>query len=306
MPRYRNKITGEIIDVPDGPQMPMNPTYPYQGPQAAADLSKTQVSNARTSQQMRQDDQMFPINKRLAELEAASRADKLNQDRLAQEAAQREAEAKDPFNSDRLQSVQQEAMQQLQTIGRIGKNYSGSILPAIGTGAETVKSWMGGTAANNIAADAESLQSAGAMQRIMKMAADNGGKNPLTPMSNSDVAMLARGIGNLDQSQSPDNYFANLNAYGGAAKRAYAGAVGMSTLKQEMDRQYQKYVRENPRATPGQRNTFLQTLKAQMPQQYDMRMKQRQAVRGAPRVQDRNNDGIPDDVRGILGKYGVR
>ena len=238
MPVIRNKRTGEQMWVPDqGPQMPANPEYPYKGPQAAAGVASTQTNTQRTAQQMQQDAELFPVQKRLADMDAEMKALKLEAERRAQEQAQREADAKNPFNSEGLRSIEQDSMQQLQTIDRIGRNYADrGILPAIGNGATWVRDHFGGQPANNIAADAGSLESGGALNKVMKMAADNGGKNPLVPMSNSDVQMLGRGIGNLDQSQSPENYFANLNNYAGGAKRAYAGAVGMRTLDAELKR----------------------------------------------------------------------
>ena len=297
MPVIRNKRTGEQMWVPDqGPQMPANPEYPYKGPQAAAGVASTQTNTQRTAQQMQQDAELFPVQKQLAEVNSQLAAVKLADAQRAQQLAQQEADAKNPFNPDRLQSVEQDAMRQLQAVSRIGQNYNNATLPAIGLGADTVKNWFGGTAANNIAADQEVLQSGGAMNRIMQMSADNGGKNPLTPMSNSDVQMLAKGVGNLDQSQSPDNYFANLNSYAEPAKRAYAGAVGMKTLDAELKR---LGIDKFPPAMQAR-------IRADALKRHQANMQQpRSSTRNAPRV-DRNNDGIPDDVRGILGKYGVR
>ena len=42
----RNKITGEMREFPDAPQMPADPKFPYEGPQAAAALGQTQTNTA--------------------------------------------------------------------------------------------------------------------------------------------------------------------------------------------------------------------------------------------------------------------
>lgn len=73
MARYRSKFTGEIIDVPDGPQMPANPTFPYEGPQAAANLNKTQQEIVNDAERIALERQRVQIAQQAAAQAAAAR-----------------------------------------------------------------------------------------------------------------------------------------------------------------------------------------------------------------------------------------
>lgn len=123
----------------------------------------------------------------------------------------------------------------METIARIRQNHNDAWLPSIGFGAEATRDWLGGTAASDINADIGTLKSGGALTDILKMTQETG-KNPFTPMSNSDVDLIARNKGNLDQAQSPKNFFANLGNYERAYTNAYGGAVGKRVLSQEIER----------------------------------------------------------------------
>lgn len=83
-----------------------------------------------------------------------------------------------------------------------------------------------GSAAYDLARDTETLKNAGALQRIMEMARDNGGKNPLTPLSNSDFQALASSLSNLDPGQSDEQYQKNLDVVENLYRRAYQSAGG--------------------------------------------------------------------------------
>lgn len=69
---------------------------------------------------------------------------------------------------------------------------------------------VGGTGAYDLARDTETLKNAGALTRIMEMSKQNGGKNPLTPLSNSDFEALSNSLSNIDPSQSDEQYQANV------------------------------------------------------------------------------------------------
>ncbi|MDB5662100.1 MAG: hypothetical protein JWN59_438 [Sphingomonas bacterium] len=60
--------------------------------------------------------------------------------------------------------------------------------------------------------DSETPKNAGALTRILEMAKQNGGKNPLTQLSNSDFQALASSLSNLDTSQSDGPYRATSSA----------------------------------------------------------------------------------------------
>ena len=234
MPTLRNKRTGETIFVPDQPSAPQgfpiglqDPTMPYKAPGAVADINQSQASTARTNQQISQEGGLFDARKRQAEAEA-----RLKEMQVAQ--AEAEARAKDPFNPAVMATVEADARRKLETIARIKQNIGGSWLPAVGTGAQTLAG-IGGTGAANVAADTDTLRSGSALSEVLKMTMATG-KNPFTPMSNSDVSLIANNTGNLSQTQDRENFMANLGNYENAYKRALAGAVGKRTLDSEIER----------------------------------------------------------------------
>lgn len=85
---------------------------------------------------------------------------------------------------------------------------------------------MRGTGAYDVAQDTETLKNAGALTRIMEMARTNGGKNPLTPLSNSDFQALASSLSNLDTGQGDAQYQANVQRVIDLYTRAYQAAGG--------------------------------------------------------------------------------
>jgi hypothetical protein len=265
-------------------QPPRDPTFDFKGPQAAAGVgqtvastSNTQANTQRTRQQIEQANALFEAQKREAEAKAMIA-------QLQAQQTQAEVESKDPLNQQALQSVSSDAMSKLQTIDRIRNNIDDAWLPAVGFGAETAAQ-IGGTNARNVQADIGSLKAGGALSEVLKMSQATG-KNPFTPMSNSDVELIARNTANLDQGQSPGNFNSNLGNYRNAYTKAYAGAEGLRTLKNEIESQVEKYQRENPGATPAQRQAFRATIEAQAPQIYNQKMSGgllRRPPRSAPR-----------------------
>ena len=239
MPYIRNKATGETVFVPDSgpsaiPVGPPNPKFPYEGPQAAASLGQTgastantQVNTRKTQQQIDHENALFDAQKKEADAKAL----------LAQmqaQAAQAEAQSKNPLNPQALQGASADAMAKLQTIGRIRKNIGNAILPAVGFGAQTAAK-IGGTNAHDVQADIGSLTAGGALSEVLKMSQATG-KNPFSPMSNSDVELISRNTANLDQGQSPGNFNSNLKNYENAYTKAYAGSEGLRTLNSEIER----------------------------------------------------------------------
>lgn len=160
----------------------------------------------------------------------------LDQERAARErdAAAREAEAKNPFNREQLSSSASDAYSKLQAIQRIEDEYKNSTLPVVGFGAETLAN-IGGTGAASVETDINALKAGGALTEVLKMTQATG-KNPFTPMSNSDVELISQNIGNLSQKPKPSTFFANLDNYKRAYQKAYVGATGMRELIDQMDR----------------------------------------------------------------------
>jgi len=105
----------------------------------------------------------------------------------------------------------------------IDRSKKGWLTTGFGAG---VAGSIGGTGAYDVAKDTETLKNAGALTRIMEMAATNGGKNPLTPLSNSDFQALASSLSNLDTSQSDTQFQANVQRVIDLYERAYRAAGG--------------------------------------------------------------------------------
>jgi len=123
-----------------------------------------------------------------------------------------------------LDSVRAEAIDKIR-LARTLQQRSRDGWFATGLGAKTVGSFSG-TGAYDVAQDTDTLKNAGALTRIMEMAKQNGGKNPLTPLSNSDFQALASSLSNLDTGQSDEQYQANVQRVIDLYARAYQGAGG--------------------------------------------------------------------------------
>lgn len=116
-----------------------------------------------------------------------------------------------------------EARQKLQLIDSLDKrSKEGLFATGFGSG---IASNFNGTTAADVSKDVQTLSAAGALQRIMEMSASNGGKNPLTPLSNADFVALGQSIANLDPTQSDEQFQRNLKAYRDIYTRALQ-AVG--------------------------------------------------------------------------------
>ena len=68
----------------------------------------------------------------------------------------------------------------------------------------------------------------------MEMAQTNGGKNPLTPLSNADFVALGQSISNLDPTRDDATFQKNLKIYADIYRRALLGVgVDLSQLDEE-------------------------------------------------------------------------
>ncbi|MAM37244.1 MAG: hypothetical protein CL949_01770 [Erythrobacter sp.] len=90
----------------------------------------------------------------------------------------------------------------------------------------SVAGWFEGSQAYDVAKDTETLKNAGALTRIMELARTNGGKNPLTPLSNADFQALASSLSNLETGQSDSQYQNNVQRVIDLYSRAYTAAGG--------------------------------------------------------------------------------
>lgn len=132
---------------------------------------------------------------------------------------------KPPFSPEDLKSANLDAREKLGVIQRL---YGGSnSWFGTGFGADTLSNF-GGTNAANVKADIDRLNAAAGLKKILDMAQQNGGKNPLAPMSQGDVETIAKSVGNLDIKQGDDQFQRSLLPYLHAYMSAFLATGGTS------------------------------------------------------------------------------
>ena len=131
--------------------------------------------------------------------------------------------AKPTVTPDQMKAVRVDALNKIITARRLA-NQSRDGWFATGFLAPTAAK-IGGTPARSAQAMADTLKSGGALSEILKMTAATG-KNPFTPMSNSDVDLISRNLANLDIGQSDQDFQRQVGTYEGAYRRAWKGAKG--------------------------------------------------------------------------------
>ncbi len=137
------------------------------------------------------------------------------------------------LSEEQKRSIRDEATQKLGLIDSLERrSREGWFATGFGSG---LASTINGTTAADVAKDVKTLAASGALQRIQDMARDNGGKNPLTPLSNADFTALGESIANLDPTQSDEQFQRNLGVYRDIYRRALEAAGGASA--QPDDRQ---------------------------------------------------------------------
>lgn len=194
---------------------------PYARPSAAAKLQKDQIDAANAAA-MSGDIR----RKTRADADAAEAAARKARDEAAQAEATRKA-----LDADKA-SVRQEALDKIRLARSLQqRSRDGWFTTGIGAG---VARQFGGTGAYDVSQDTDTLKNAGALTRIMEMAKANGGKNPLTPLSNADFQALSSSLANLDTSQSDEQYQRNVQRVIDLYTRAYQGAGG-SDLEGDLD-----------------------------------------------------------------------
>jgi hypothetical protein len=137
-----------------------------------------------------------------------------------------------PKSDSDLATVRNEALDKIRLARSLqGRSRNGWFTTGLGA---SLAGAVGGTPAYDVKQDTETLKNAGALTRIMEMARTNGGKNPLTPLSNADFQALSSSLANLDTSQSDDQYQANVQRVIDLYEQAYKGAGG-SDLEGDLD-----------------------------------------------------------------------
>jgi len=136
------------------------------------------------------------------------------------------------LNPGQKNAIANEAIQKLKLIESLDKRSREGWF-ATGFGAETMADWFPASNAGSVKADVDTVGAAGALQRIMEMAQTNGGKNPLTPLSNADFVALGQSISNLDPTRNDETFQKNLKAYADIYRRALLGVgIDPKTLDQ--------------------------------------------------------------------------
>lgn len=135
-----------------------------------------------------------------------------------------EKDAVQPQTEADLASVRAEAIDKIKLARSLQqRSRDGWFTTGFGSG---IAGSVNGTPAYDVGQDTETLKNAGALTRIMEMAKVNGGKNPLTPLSNSDFQALASSLSNLETGQSDAQYQRNVQRVIDLYTRAYLGAGG--------------------------------------------------------------------------------
>lgn len=228
MPYLRNKRTGEVIEV-DASGRPVNaqrmpppdPTFDLQAPKAQADIYNTQT-NARGNEI---DNSIKAATRDAAIREANARAD-------AQVAAARKAQSELAATGSPKPDLGPVRVEAENKINLLDSLIDRSRNDLFATGAGTKDGWLwpgretAGTNAYGTAADAKTVAASGALAKLMELAKTNGGKNPLTPISNADIEMLGNSVANLDISQPDEQFQRNAGIYRDLYARALRGAGG--------------------------------------------------------------------------------
>ena len=208
-------------------QPPADPTFPYKGPQAQASIAQDQANTAKVLNDIARNEKQ---DARLWAAKIAEMADKgwmLGPDGttfIRNPEWVDPSKKEDPLTPEQRISIQREALQKLQILERM-RDRSANGWFATGFGASTA-SKFDGTPASDQYGDVKTVSSAGALAKVMEMAKANGGKNPLTPLSEGDFENIAKSIANLDPAQSDENFQRNIDTYRDIYLRAYEGAGG--------------------------------------------------------------------------------
>lgn len=180
-------------------------------PRLPAQVEAAGLGNQQTRQQMGQTAQMAPLQMREQVAKTGLAEANLNKER-----------AGTALTPDKLKSVRVDALNKIITARRL-QNMTGDWF-ATGFAAPTL-SKVGGSNARTAKGLADTLAAGGALAEVLKLSQATG-KNPFTPMSNSDVDLISRNIANLDTGQSDAEVRRQAGTYEGAYRRAWKGAKG--------------------------------------------------------------------------------
>lgn len=216
-----------VLETQSAPSMPVDPAFPYKGTQAQVSIAQDQANTAKVLKDIERNETQ---DARMWAAKIAEMADKgwmLGPDGktfVRDPSWVDPADRPKPIPDADKESIRAEAIQKLQLIERLmERSRNGWFTTGFGAG---VVSGIDGTAAKDQAADVATLSRKGALNRVMELAKENGGKNPLTPLSGEDFKAIEQSVSNLDPTQSDANFQKNLEVYRDIFLRAYQGAGG--------------------------------------------------------------------------------
>lgn len=181
-----------------------------------------------------------PIIQEAAPRPAPRNPDQATNDKLENELKRLQIEkerlaAQGPLTPQGKNKIRQDAATKINQIRKLRARIESMDLPNVtGAGLGEWMKYIPGTPARGVAGSLKQIGSAGALSTALEMAKNNGGKNPLTPMSNSDIELLSNMTAALDQGQSYGDLKKQLDSAEAAFGHAYIGAGGNS--KSLMDR----------------------------------------------------------------------
>jgi len=209
-------------------QPPVDPAFQYKGPQAQGNALDNRVTEATLPSVVRKTnaDATAAELKLLTEGAPAGYRWKSATDHSSVVPLQGYVDPKAPppkTDEDRA-SVRAEAVDKIKLArSLVDRSKNGWFTTGFGSG---IAGSFKGSPAYDLAQDTDTLKNAGALTRIMEMSAQNGGKNPLTPLSNADFQALASSLSNLEPGQSDEQYQRNIQRVIDLYQRAYQGAGG--------------------------------------------------------------------------------
>jgi hypothetical protein len=195
-------------------QMTVGNPNPYAMPKAAADVASTQVNTQ--GQAIDNAVKSATAQDLIIKAQADARAAVAN-------AAKAEADAKaaqdagKPVDVATLRAARAEALQRLELVRSLGERSNDWFATGFGS---NIAAMIPGTTATDVKADIGTLSGSGALEKVIEMAKQNGGKNPLTPLSEGDFKVIRDSVTNLDPTQSDANFRKNLGVYDSIYGRA--------------------------------------------------------------------------------------
>lgn len=131
------------------------------------------------------------------------------------------------MNPDGMRAIRQDAVTKINQIRQLRAQIEGMNFPNVtGAGLGDWLKHIPGTSSRGVSNSLGQISAAGALATALQMAKNNGGKNPLTPMSNSDIQMISNITAALDQGQSYTDLKHQLDNAEQAFGHAYVGAGG--------------------------------------------------------------------------------